>query len=685
MLKSMSNMKFTTKLFIVMISMVIVSILITSFNAIRISKQGLYSLGESAVENIHQSLFNSLLAINENIRSKLNGDLGLLERELKSKGGLLLDDVNLVNFTLTNQETGESFEQELVKFQAGVTYVTGDHTFVDNITAMTGSVASVFQLVDDDKLVQISTTITKENGERQIGHYIPAGSPAFKAIQDGEKYSGTELIEGKWYLTAYMPVYGLMKELMGAIRVGQLMLSEQVRDLVSETKLGPGYFFIYSDNGNYLIHPTMTPQDNIFKNVPAFQNSKDGFIEYLWEGEEKIAFKKRLENWRINLVLTINRADIVAGLDTKMITNSIIVGLLVVIFGLAVTVFVVRTINRPLTKLAEQAVKVGEGDYTIRFSSKVDDAIGQLTNSLGLMVSKGHEMIEDIIKSSGSLSTASHELAEISTQMVGIAESTSEISDETAGNAQEVSDNMNSVSASMEESAVNLDMIASASEEMGTTIQEIAENSSRARKITEEAVDSAQRSRSSIRELGESANAIGSITETITEISEQTNLLALNATIEAARAGEAGRGFAVVANEIKELARETAEATGKIKDAIGGIQSQTSATVNDIEAITTVIDDINEIVSGIVTAVEEQSITTNEIVNNVNQASQGIAEINENIANGNLITATMSEGVGKVKKHTDEVKESSQQVRTSADELSHLAGSLKEVVSKFKI
>ena len=57
------------------------------------------------------------------------------------------------------------------------------------------------------------------------------------------------------------------------------------------------------------------------------------------------------------------------------------------------------------------------------------------------------------------------------------------------------------------------------------------------------------------------------ITETIAEISEQTNLLALNATIEAARAGEAGKGFAVVANEIKDLAKQTAEATQKNKSA----------------------------------------------------------------------------------------------------------------------
>jgi len=684
MFTKLKNIKFTTKLFLAMISVVVISILITSGNAIRMSKEGLFTLGEGAVENIHQSLFNALLAIDENVRIKLDGDLLLLDKELHSKGGLMLDDISMVETTLVNQVTKETITQEIPKFQAGITYVTGTNDFVDAIEKITGASATIFQLVDD-KLLRISTTVRKTDGERAIGTYIPSSSPVYKAVMNGEVFKGKAFVVNDWYLTAYTAVRDMEGNIIGAIYVGQLMISEQVQKLIAETKMGPGYFFAYADDGSFVAHPSLTASDNIYNILPVFKDHEDGFIYYNFKGEDKVTYKKRIDPWGVYLAVGLNKSDIIAGLDVKMLRNNLLVGLLVIAASIFVTIFLVRSINNPLKELAEKAVKVGEGDYTINFSSPVDDSIGQLTNSLGTMVSKGKDMLQDIIKSSEALSAASTELAAISDQMVGNAESTTEIADEASRNAEEVSDNMGSVSAAMEESTVNLDMIASASEEMGNTIREISENSARAHLTTTEAVDSTKRSHASIMDLGDAAKNIGSITETITEISEQTNLLALNATIEAARAGEAGKGFAVVANEIKDLANGTAEATGKIKNAIAGIQKKTSDTVHDIEAITKVISDVNEIVNGIVTAVEEQSITTNEIVNNVSQASQGITEINQNVANSNRMTSQMSEGVAQVKDRSVEVKDSSQQVRTSADELSQLAEKLTHLVSRFKI
>ncbi|WP_455550923.1 methyl-accepting chemotaxis protein [Dactylosporangium aurantiacum] len=81
-----------------------------------------------------------------------------------------------------------------------------------------------------------------------------------------------------------------------------------------------------------------------------------------------------------------------------------------------------------------------------------------------------------------------------------------------------------------------------------------------------------------VAELGESSAQIGDVVELIIAFADQTNPLALNVTIEAARAGESGKGFAVVASEVKDLAQETARATGGIGRQVERIQRNADAT-----------------------------------------------------------------------------------------------------------
>ena len=155
-------------------------------------------------------------------------------------------------------------------------------------------------------------------------------------------------------------------------------------------------------------------------------------------------------------------------------------------------------------------------------------------------------------------------------------------SSEVTSSAETMSSNLNSIAAAAEEASANTNMVATATEQMTASINEIAQNTEKARDITGGAVTQANNAVELVEELGRTSEQIGNVTKTITEISDQTNLLALNASIEAARAGEAGKGFSVVANEIKELARQTAEATREIKSRVDGIQGATEGTMTEI-------------------------------------------------------------------------------------------------------
>jgi methyl-accepting chemotaxis protein len=188
-----------------------------------------------------------------------------------------------------------------------------------------------------------------------------------------------------------------------------------------------------------------------------------------------------------------------------------------------------------------------------------------------------------------------------------------------------------------------------------------------------------------MQKLGLAAQEIGQVTETITNISAQTNLLALNATIEAARAGAAGKGFAVVANEIKELARQTAEATEDIKTRVAGVQSSAGMAITDIDQITSVIKDVGSIVSSIAAAIEEQAAVTKDVAGNIAQASAGVRDANSHIAQTAEVSKSIARDIAGVNADVADIRRGGEQVQVSAVELSRLAEQLKTQVSQFRM
>ena len=362
---------------------------------------------------------------------------------------------------------------------------------------------------------------------------------------------------------------------------------------------------------------------------------------------------------------------------------------LVGILGIAVVsisaFFLARSISYPMYRSAKFAARIAEGDFTETLTLDSGAEVGVLTGSLNQMVENLRSMIGRIVGGVETLTTASTELSAISRRMSANAGRTSEQAYSVAAAAEEMSVNMTSVAAAAEQASSNIGMIATATEEMTSTIHDIARNAEKARSITGNAVNSAEKASGTVNDLGTAAREIGKVTETIADISDQTNLLALNATIEAARAGEAGRGFAVVANEIKELSKQTAEATDEIKARIEGIQVAASGTVAQIQMITAVIHDIHAIVESIASAVEEQSITTNDISGNVSQAALGMQDMTQNVSQSSLVAQDIAKDISGQNEAGQEISANSAQVNVSAEELKSLAEDLRRMVEVFKV
>jgi len=413
------------------------------------------------------------------------------------------------------------------------------------------------------------------------------------------------------------------------------------------------------------------------------QVSKDGKELFTVFGPLKDFSGKTIGVLALPVDISSTLAEIAATTYRLIASGAVFLALLL----LALNFIINRLMNRPLRQAIAQFEKAGRGDLTQRMDNKggSQDEFAELGAGFNTFLENVQTMVTELQGSVLAMSSSSGELTTLAHGMETGARTSAERANSVAAAAEEMSANMSSVAAASEQAATNVNMVATATEEMSTTIARIAENTEMASSITRKAVEQARGATEKVNVLGLAASEISKVTEVITEISEQTNLLALNATIEAARAGEAGKGFAEVANEIKALAKQTADATHQIRRQIEGIQASTGATIEEIREITKVIDQVNEIVTTIATAIEEQAATTSEIGGNVVQAAQGITEVNENVAQTSAVSGEIAGDINGVSGVIEEMSRSAGEVNNRADDLAALAQKLRELISKFKV
>jgi len=497
----------------------------------------------------------------------------------------------------------------------------------------------------------------------------------------------------------------------------QERVKTMVRNLVDKIiyeKDRSGYFFVYEGTVNVAFP---VKKQNVGKDLGGLTDKNGvrvirelynaargggGFVQYIWPkpgagDQPKLSYAEMIPGTNLwigtgvyidNIEAYKNRmAEQISAMVSDRTTTMVIVSGVIFVAIIALCLVIAFGIVRALKEMivSFQDIAEGEGDLTKRIAIQSKDEIAELAGWFNTFLEKLQAMIGKIADNSSQVDRSSTELSDIAGVMSSGASETSTRANNVSVAAEEMSSNLNNVAAAMEQSSTNTSMVATASEEMTATINQIAQNAEKARSISDQAVHKAGEASNQMDELGQAAQDIGKVVETITEISEQVNLLALNATIEAARAGEAGKGFAVVANEIKELAKQTSEATLEIKQKIENIQGTTEGTVQGIDEISSVIANVNEIVGTIATAVEEQSAATQEIANNIAQATQGIQEVNENVNQSSTVAAEITQDIAAVNQSSAEIANSSDQVKVSAEDLKRMATELNTIVGSFKI
>ncbi|BFU44498.1 methyl-accepting chemotaxis protein [Krasilnikovia sp. MM14-A1004] len=336
-----------------------------------------------------------------------------------------------------------------------------------------------------------------------------------------------------------------------------------------------------------------------------------------------------------------------------MVILFLVLGLLV---AGGVSWLIARAITGPLSRCVGVLVRVQGGDLTQRTGLTGRDEVAQLAVALDGSTESTAAMVREVTESATQVAAAAEELSAVSTQL-------SAASEETSAQA-------GTVSAAADQVSANVQTVAAGAEQMSASIGEIAGNAGEAAKVATDAAEAATRTNEIVAQLGQSSAQISGVVQLITSIAEQTNLLALNATIEAARAGEHGKGFAVVATEVKDLAQETARATGDIGARISAIQDETAQAIAAIGEIAVVTSKINDYATTIAAAVEEQTATTSEMVRNVAEAASGTGEIAGNIS-----------GVASA---ADSAASGASETQATANSLAAMATELQQLVSTYQ-
>lgn len=495
--------------------------------------------------------------------------------------------------------------------------------------------------------------------------------------------------------------------------IGVDMNMEHVITTIEDLKIHDnGYAFLLSDDYNYLIHPTLTENDNL-KTVnngeysyiaDKIDKEEANVIDAIFGGEQRLMSFTKLHGDKI-LVLTVPKKEVLAEVYNTIYYVLAII-FVAAILSTIVSLVMGRRISKPIVAVTEILETTSRLDLTEIEETKElkkllnrKDEVGSIVKATEVLRKELRNIILQIEESTSNIVSNTRSVTqstdETSNSINDVAKTVEELAEASMGQAEDAesgSEKLYKLAKEIKLAVEDGETVA----QISMKAQNINEDGSKSMEDVVEKFNITNESSKIVAEnvnsLIEKSQSIGIILNTIMDISEQTNLLALNAAIEAARAGEVGKGFAVVAEEIRKLSEQTGNSTKDIEEILGTIQVEVETTKGNVDISEEALSEANNALDMARKAFREIYSSILSSIEGIENLSNRLAIVDEDKEEVILAIQSISSVTEETAASTEELSASMEEqaatmesISQSTEDLAKTIEELNGLVNRFKI